>query len=191
MKKKLLYLAAVLICLSLMTGGTLAYFTAEDTARNVITTGGVQVTVVEQQLVNGQLMPYPDGPVCVMPGARVSKIVSVRNAQEDAWVRMNYEIIVYDAQGERMQIPQETLKTVIRIDHDETNWTLVGDWWYYNSALEEGQITEPLFQSVDFSGPDMGNEYQNATVEILVTAQAVQLANNGSTPAQAAGWPEE
>ena len=148
MKKKLLYLAAVLICLSLMTGRTLAYFTAEDTARNVITTGGVQVTVVEQQLVNGQLMPYPDGPVCVMPGARVSKIVSVRNAQEDAWVRMNYEIIVYDAQGERMQIPQETLKTVIRIDHDETNWTLVGDWWYYNSALEEGQITEPLFQSV-------------------------------------------
>ena len=191
MKKKLLYLAAVLICLSLMTGRTLAYFTAEDTARNVITTGGVQVTVVEQQLVNGQLMPYPDGPVCVMPGARVSKIVSVRNAQEDAWVRMNYEIIVYDAQGERMQIPQETLKTVIRIDHDETNWTLVGDWWYYNSALEEGQITEPLFQSVDFSGPDMGNEYQNATVEILVTAQALQLTNNGSTPAQAAGWPEE
>ena len=59
MKKKVLYIAIVVICLALITGGTYAYFTTSDTARNVITSGGIEVKVVEQQLVNGTLQPYP------------------------------------------------------------------------------------------------------------------------------------
>ena len=56
MKKKIFYIAIIAICLSIITGGTLAYYTATDTARNVITSGGVDVKVAEYQLVDGVMV---------------------------------------------------------------------------------------------------------------------------------------
>ena len=47
MKKKLLMLSAVAICIAILAAGTLAFFTAEDTAHNVITTGGVDIKLYE------------------------------------------------------------------------------------------------------------------------------------------------
>lgn len=190
MKKKILYIAAIVICLSILAGGTLAYFTAEDTARNVITSGAVDVSVVEQQLVNGTLQPYPGQPIPVMPGAVVSKIVSVQNLEEAAWIRMAYEVCFYDAAGKKMEISDAELEKVIAIEHDDAGWTFQDGWWYCNAAVPTGETTAPLFEAVAFSGPGMGNEFQNCTMEILVTAQAVQQANNGSTVMEAAGWPE-
>ena len=189
MKKKLLYIAAILICLSLITGGTFAYFTASDTVRNVITSGGVEVAVVEQQLVNGTLQPYPNQPIQVMPATTVSKIVSVRSADQAVWVRMNYTLTVYDAQGKEMEVPADELAKVVVIESDTANWTCKDGWWYYNTAIKSGETTKPLFEEVEFSGPHMDNKYQLCTVVVDVTAQAVQQANNGTTVLEALGWP--
>ena len=190
MKKKILYIAAMVICLAIITSGTLAYFTAEDTARNVITSGGVEVSVVEQQLVDGTLMPYPDRPVPVMPGETVSKIVSVQSALQPAWVRMAYTVVFYNAAGEKMEISEEELNKVVAIEPDTTAWTQVDGWWYCHAAVGSGETTAPLFEEVSFSGPEMGNQYQNCTVEVFVTAQAVQQANNGVSAVEAVGWSE-
>ena len=190
MKKKLFYIAVIVICLSLITGGTYAYFTTSDTARNVITSGGVEITVVEQQLVNGTLQPYPSQPIPVMPTTKVSKIVSVQSTKQAAWVRMNYTLTVYDVDGKKMDIPADDLAKVIVIETDATNWTLKDGWWYYNTAVGSGDMTKPLFEEVEFSGPNMDNKYQNCTVLIDVTAQAVQKANNKETVLEALGWPE-
>ena len=43
MKRKLLILSVLAICVAIVAAGTLAYFTAEDTAHNVITSGGVDI----------------------------------------------------------------------------------------------------------------------------------------------------
>ena len=190
MKKKFLYIAAILICLSIITSGTLAYYTTSDTARNVITSGGVEVKVVEQQLVNGSLLPYPSQPIPVMPATTVSKIVSVQSTQQPAWVRMNYSLTVYNSNGEKMEIPTEELNRVIVIETDDSNWTLKDGWWYYDTAIKSGETTKPLFEEVVFSGPHMDNKYQLCTVVIDVTAQAVQQANNGNTVWEALGWSE-
>ena len=190
MKKKILYIAAIIICLSLITGGTYAYYTTSDTARNVITSGSVEVTVVEQQLVNGTLQSYPNQPIQVMPATTVSKIVSVQSAEQAAWVRMNYTLTVYDAEGKEMEIPADELAKVIIIESDTTNWTLKDGWWYYSTAIKSGEATKPLFEEVEFSGPYMDNKYQRCTVIVDVTAQAVQQANNGATVWEALGWPE-
>jgi len=189
MKKKILYIAAIVICLSLITGGTYAYFTTSDTARNVITSGGIEVKVVEQQLVNGTLQPYPSQPIPVMPATTVSKIVSVQSSEQAAWLRMNFTLTVYDAEGKEMEIPADELEKVIVIEVDATNWTLKDGWWYYNTAVKGGETTKPLFEEVEFSGPHMDNKYQLCTVVIDVTAQAVQQANNGATVWKALGWP--
>ena len=189
MKKKVLYIAIVVICLALITGGTYAYFTTSDTARNVITSGGIEVKVVEQQLVNGTLQPYPNQPIQVMPATTVSKIVSVQSTEQAAWVRMNFTLTVYDAEGKEMEIPADELAEGIVIDPDATNWTQKDGWWYYNTAVKGGETTKPLFEEVEFSGPHMDNKYQLCTVVIDVTAQAVQQANNGATVWEALGWP--
>ena len=47
MKRKLLILSVLAICLAILAAGTFAYFTSEDTAHNVITTGGVKIAVQE------------------------------------------------------------------------------------------------------------------------------------------------
>lgn len=189
MKKKILYIAALLICLSIITGGTVAYFTAEDTAHNVITTGGIDVSVVQQQLVDGALQPSGDQPIPVMPDTTFSKVVSVQSTKQTAWVRLRYEITVYDAQGAEKPLTEEELNRIIIITPDDTNWLFLDGWWYYTDAIGFGETAKPLFETITFSGPNMGNEYQGCSMVLTLTAQAVQQANNGETVQEAAGWP--
>ena len=53
MKKKLLYIAAIVICLSIMASETFAYYTRKDTARNVITSGGVAIGTGDADAFSG------------------------------------------------------------------------------------------------------------------------------------------
>jgi len=189
MKKKILYIAAIIICLSIITGGTFAFYTTADTARNVITTGGAEVTVVEQQMVNGALQPYPNAPIPVMPSTTVSKIVTVESGEQPVWVRMNYSVTVFDSKGKEMDIPADELTKVIIIEPDGEGWTYNGGWWYYDSAIKAGESTKALFDEVRFAGAEMDNKYQSCTVVIDVNAQGVQKANNGESVMDALGWP--
>ena len=93
-----------------------------------------------------------------------------------------------------MQINPDTLKTVISLTVNGDDWrqkTGDSEWWYYTDAVRRGESTEPFFTQVVFNGPNMTNEYQNSTVDIIVTAQAVQTANNGTAAENAVGWPAE
>ena len=189
MKKKILSLSVIVLCLAILSGGTIAYFTAEETVRNVITSGGIRIALVEQQLVDGALVDYPDEPIPVLPGKTVSKIVSVKGVEASAWIRMCYEITAFDADGVPMDVPAEELEKLVQIAPDSESWTFSDGWWYCNEAVDSGESTKPLFESVVFA-VDMGNRYQESTVQIDVTAQAVQQANNGAAVLEAAGWPE-
>ena len=189
MKKRIFAMAVVTICIAILASTTLAYFTDTGIARNVITAGGIGIQILEQQLVDGTLQTYPGEPVPIMPGSTISKIVSVQCTEQPAWIRANYTVAVYNAAGEQLFIPSDELSKVILTDVG-SEWIFNGGWWYYTEAVKTGDTTAPLFKSVTFSGPNMDNDYQNCTAEILVTAQAVQQANNGSTVTEALGWPE-
>ena len=124
-----------------------------------------------------------------MPGSAVSKIVSVKNLDEPAWVRMAYTVTIRDASGNVVELSAQQRDQIITIDTDPANWTYKSGWWYCKKALATGEESKPLFTEVTFSGSEMGNAYQNCTVLIDVTAQAVQKVNNGNTVLDAAGWP--
>ena len=190
MKKRIFALAVVLTSLSILASTTLAYFTDIGSARNVITSGGIGIQVIEQQLVGGTLQPWPETPVPVMPGTTVSKIASAKNLEQPAWIRMNYTVTVYDASGKVMDVSAEELAKVILIEPDSAAWTQKDGWWYYKTAVNTGETTAPLFEEVVFSGPHMDNKYQNCTVTVDVTAQAVQKVHNGDTVMDAQGWPK-
>lgn len=189
--KKMFAISVIAICVSLLASVTTAYFTDQGTARNVITAGAVGVTVVEQQKTAEGLVEYPKEKIVVMPGTKVSKIVSVRADEASAYVRARYEIIIFDAEGKDMELDEQTLTSIVGIAPDKEHWTEKSGWWYFNKALVGGEATEPLFTEVVFSGPEMTNEYQGCTVEIHIITEAVQAANNGNTVWEAAGWPEE
>ena len=70
------------------------------------------------------------------------------------------------------------------------NWSLSEDgYYYYALPVTPGESTELLFDTVSFA-PEMGNEYQDCTANIVISAQAVQTANNGQTVLEAQGWSE-
>lgn len=188
MRKRIFALAVVMICLSILASTTIAYFTDIGTARNVITTGGIEIEVVEQQQIGDNLQPYENPKIPVMPGTEISKIVSVLCVQQKAWIRANYVITVFDADNQVMEIPADELARIILISPDTNTWTQVDGWWYYNTAVETGATTKPLFEKVAFSGIDMDNRYQNCTVIIDIQAQAVQADNNGESVWEALGW---
>lgn len=186
MKKRLVIVALLVIGIAILSAGTIAYFTSEDTAHNVITSGGVKIAL-EEWADEDCTVPYPDEPVEVMPGTSVTKIVTVKNQDADAWVRARFDVIIRNRDGK--EVKPENHEEAVQIACS-SKWISKGDWYYYADALSADEITEPLFSEVVFDGPSMTDEYQNCTVEVIVYAQAVQSANNGDTPTTAAGWPK-
>ena len=184
-KKRIFILAVMLICLALAATGTLAYFNADDQVHNVITSGNIAIDLIEQkQLEDGSLVPYTN-PVDVMPGTDVSKIVTVQNTGVgDAWIRVSVDSTV------TFQTPTDAAPQDgdVVLNFDTENWVLKDDYYYYTKPVAANGVTAPLFTTVSFS-PKMGNIYQGSKLDIVIQAQGVQAANNGSTVLEAAGWP--
>lgn len=187
-KTKVLSAAVVAIALATVATGTLAYFTDSTIAHNVITSGAVDIDLIEKQLIPGDngedtYVDYPTETIeGVMPGMQVSKIVTVQNNEQKAWVRVKVTpTITLNGQG----TPNTAF---IELDFNEEDWEEGDDgYWYYKKPLDEGETTEPLFTTVTFS-KDMGNEYQNCTVAIQVEAEAIQHANMTAAAMQSQGW---
>lgn len=182
------FVTAVAACVALCAGGTLAYFSANETAHNVITTGGVGIELVEWGDLE-RTTPF-ESTEGVMPGESVVKVVEVVNdGQAPAWVRIKADMALEHADGTAAEASD--VEQIITIDFDTVKWTLKDGWWHYNEILPAGETTSPLFQHVIFAGPEMGNAYQGCEVTVDVAAQAVQSDNNGSSALEAAGWPAE
>lgn len=92
MKKKLFTGAMAAICLSVSAYGTIAFFTAENTAANVITAGNIKIDLQEKaDSGDGNLTDFKDV-TGVMPGTEVSKIVQVENTgDKDAYIRIKVD----------------------------------------------------------------------------------------------------
>lgn len=198
MKKKILLAAFVVICLAIITTGTLAFFTTEETAHNVITTGNVDIAVVETTLDdNGDEIEFPkEGFDGVMPGTSVSKIVRLENiGKGNAWVRIKVDLTAKAADGSELPLQQDGTD-VMTLDYDTEEWTYSDGYYYYNKILTPGEKTTALFESVAFS-KDMGNDYKSGQLAVIINAHAVQSDNNPvptegvePTVAEAKGWPD-
>ena len=195
MKKKILVLAVIAISCSIVAYNSLAYFTTEATAHNVITANAVKIDIEEWKQTDEGLVSYPKKePIQVMPGVAVSKIVTVKNNEADAYIRAQFDVVVMDPEGKIMDLDSETLDSIIEVVPNKAYWEVKEEedgWYYYKDAVKTATASEPLFTEVAFSGVNMTNEYQNCTVEINVEAQAVQSKNNPGTSALTAqGWPD-
>ena len=184
MKRKILILSVLAICIATLAAGTIAFFTAEGKAHNVITTGGVEIAV--QEWADDEKTKPFENLSGVMPNTTVTKIAEVKNTgASDAWVRVKVEKNI------KLQSEGAPDTGLVELTLNTTDWTLGLDGYLYcNKAIRPGETTAPLFTCVTFDA-GMGNEYQNATATVHVAAEAVQTANNGVTALEALGWPTQ
>lgn len=184
-KTKIIVLALAVALVAVCAMGTVAFFTDRSTATNVITTGGVDIELLETAVKDGEVVPFEDVSG-VLPGDEISKIVEVKNTgKSDAYVRVSVEKAVTLTEG----LEGEVDLSLVKLDINTEKWTEADGYYYYNEVLKPGETTAPLFTTVNFDG-QMGNLYQNCTVTVSVAAQATQVANNGTGALTAAGWPE-
>ena len=183
MKKRMLTAALALCCLAVLATGTLAYFTAEETAQNVITMGSLKMELVE---LNEDGKPWEDVEN-IVPGMEVTKKAYVENnGSVDFYTRVKITTRYVNEQGKKLP---ELNTGLVELNLSE-DWKPGNDgFYYYTESVKPGEETEPLFTTVTFS-TDMGNEYQNVQVIIDLEAQAVQSRNNGDSATKATGWPE-
>ena len=189
MKRKILILSVLVICLAMIAAGSLAYYTADTKAHNVITTGDVAIRLNEW--ADEARTEKFERPVGVMPGTEVTKIVEVENVGTgSAWVRVELTVEVWMGDEYEEELPAEHVHLMYgdTAGCNTTDWRYQDGYYYYNKPLAPGETTEPLFTSVAFDD-QMGNEYQNSTAHVDVNAYAVQSANNGEDVLSANGWP--
>ena len=194
MKKKILVVAMLAVFASIAATGTLAYFTAEESTVNVITSGGIGIEIVEKTVADsGAEVDFPEEGISnVMPGTSASKIVRIKNTgKSDAWIRVKMESTIVSADGQELPIEiGETAKEPVMECEILEGWSDGGDgYYYYNEPVGPEGFTKELIDTVKFNSA-MGNEYQGCTANIEISAQAVQKANNGDTVMEAKGWPE-
>lgn len=196
MNKKLknIVLIIAVIAVAVSCYATVAAFTAQKTVKNVITAGNIKIELKEMTIKEGEDAPVPfeDG-FAVLPGAQISKIVTVKNTGKNAaYVRIKAVNTVSVMTDDGLEIDEELTAAVnelVTLDINTADWTYKDDgYYYYNKVLQAEEETTSLFTKADIS-TTMPNEYQGTTLKLGITVYAVQAANNGESVFDAAGWP--
>ena len=131
-RRQIAWIAAIVCCVA-MAAGSLAYFTAQKTAYNVITTASLDMTLHEET-AGGK--PFPeDGVLNVLPDSRVDKIAYIENSGEaEFWCRMRIEKSIRAAEG----VDAELNFDHIALDINTDAWTEKDGYYYYNKPLKPG-----------------------------------------------------
>ncbi|MDD6488776.1 MAG: TasA family protein [Clostridia bacterium] len=171
MKKQVIIGSVCAVAAAVAAGSTLAYFTAEDTAVNTISTGNLDITINEYKDTQCGEVSYTDPTTPVMPGDCISKKVRVENTGNgSAYIRAKIDM---SFEGDDESLPTDFIKLNIG-----KNWTLSDDgYYYYKYVVKPGEETTNLFTTVTFDN-EMGNDYQNQKLNIDINAEAIQSKNN-------------
>ena len=176
---KITLLAVAVAMLTLITQNTVAYYTNVGTATNVVTSGDISAQIIEK-MGDGD---FPQEGVYVMPGSVISKKVSVVNTGgHPFWLRVKLTDAIDD---------KSLSSDIMELDLNLRDWIDGNDgFYYYKNPVQPGAETEKLFTQVKIAG-NIDNTYLSKTLELTVSAYAVQSEHNGTSPLDAAGWPAE
>lgn len=192
MKRKLMLGSILVILLATLTTGTLAYYSSKTTAHNVITSGNVEIDLLEWA-DKEKTKPFEDL-TGIMPGASVTKVPEVKNVGgAEAWIRARVEIRITGSDKAELE-NQKNEKALVTFHLLNNGWIDGEDgYYYYEKSVKPEGLTEPIFDTVSFDAA-MDNAYQNCTATVTIYAQAVQTANNpipvGGSVTDVKGWPE-
>ena len=176
--------ASLIVLVMLLSNKTIAYYSTAKKATNVVTSGDISLMIHE---TTDQDTLFPSEGVLIVPGDVVSKQVSVENiCSHPFYLRVK---LTYDIDSQELSADE-----CFALNIDETNWTYMDGWYYFNSAVEPGDMTPYLFSEVEIVGAKVDNSYIGKTLSLNVIAQAVQSEHNPLIDGlvhTASGWPKE
>lgn len=181
---KIAAISLAVVMLTLLTQGTLAYYSTVGKATNVVTSGDIRL-LIHEKTADGN--PFPKEGVYIVPGDVVSKEVSIENdCKHPFYLRVK---AVYGVNSEELSAAD-----CFKLDINEEYWTLNDGWYYYNDVVKPGDTTPNVFSKVEIVGNKVDNSYLGKILTLSVVAQAVQSENNplvGTETYTASGWPKE
>lgn len=192
-KKVLMAVASTALVAVVGIGATLAYFTDQAEAENIVTMGHVDIDLTEKSEDEDSVM-IEDGLRFdnVMPGDVISKIptITVADDSQNAYVRMKMEITTPEGSGITAK-DLELLETGLRKNiTNQTGWSYNDGYYYYNDALEATEFVD-FFQHVDIPA-EWHNNTADGSFTIKLQAEAIQEENVQPTKEGdlIVGWPE-
>lgn len=178
MKRRVLALALILVLSALISSGTVAYFTTQKKTNNVITTGHIDIRLIDTGARDSKQ-------ITVTPLSEYSREVSVKNTgNHPAWVRIALNCAVTLSNGS-----VERSDEWIRLHMCSADWVEQDGYYYYTKPLQPNETTPLLMDKVTF-GADIDESYENSRTTLDIIAYGVQVENNGDTYLEAQGWPE-
>lgn len=202
MRQKSIMTAAVSLGLIAVVGvgATLAYFSdSTDTAKNVFTTGLVNIELVDETdsdaAMSGQVpgVPNEEGGITytdVMPGDNLSKIVGATILDDSQPCWLGFKVSVSSASAQKDLVEQEVVdlvwESIQRNAQKDPNWIVKvdgTDLYCYRTVETVYNEEDPvanrvlLFNGIQIPGAEWDNRYAGVNFDIDVTAAAVQTAN--------------
>lgn len=182
MKKKMTLMATTAALAALLVvGATMAYFTSQDTATNIIKTGNVDIQVVEHKEDGKPFEPDSDDNkfTNLVPGSEFVKRPTVNNVGSNpAIVRAK---VAFVKPGTEVPVGKDFFPNgapELNEEHN-TKWVKDGEYYYYSEILEttgEKSRTNEIFTTVyipeTWNNSDAGKEF-----DIIIYAEAVQAEN--------------
>lgn len=187
-KRNMVVMSMMLFVVLLIGGGTFAWFTAQaDPIVNEFEAGTMGI------LIHEEFEPVDN----VNPGDCYQKVIYVENTgTKRAYIRILAEA-VFDG-GQSTDVLQ------YGINESGLDWSWWGGWhfvdgwhleddgyFYYSKVVEPGHFTAPLLKCnrICFNGPMMDNEYQGASLDITINADAIQATHNAVTEVWGVSFP--
>lgn len=177
MKKKILTISLVVALIAIISMGTLAWFTDEDSVENVFTIGSIKIDLVEDF----------DKPTAMLP------IVNVNNPEADpncvkkeAWIENTGNNPAYVQAFVAVPKSLDDAGAFHIVDGDMNAWTkveepvgttVIGDITYnvykyvYNYQLEKGTTTANIIKAAYL---DAGLDYNNDTNRFVMNGIEIQ-----------------
>lgn len=196
-KKKIQALVVAGVLTVGVVGGTLAWFTSQDSVKNTFNTGasndenGNGIKIVEE------FTPPTD----MLPGDEVNKDVQVKNtATYDQFIKVKLKptFVEVGKDGSRNEIKQreitnelgqkqtctlDTSKIILKFtknlktDKSNGSWVKDGEYYYYMGKVKPSELTSMLLDSVTLDS-SAGNEYRGLVFDIDVEAKSIQASND-------------
>lgn len=183
-KGKLIVVTLVAILFTLLSQGTLAYYSTVGKATNVVTSGDIRLLIHE---TTDQGTPFPEEGVYIVPGDVVSKQVNIENdCDQPFYLRVK---ILYGLNARELPVEE-----CFKLDINSEKWVYHEGWYYYQDVVQPGQVTDHVFSQVEIVGSKVDNRYIGKTLTLTVSAQAVQSVHNPIEDGKvytASGWPQE
>lgn len=162
MKKRIVSICLVVALAAIaITGASLAYFTADDSAENVFTVGNVKIDLTEPNWDAEGAEEAKE----MYPGEAVKKDPTVTNTGANpCFVRVKVTF---------PESPVVTYRTDYVDDKLGENWVEYDGYYYYTKVLEADAMTDALFDQIVL-GTDTVNGDATTEYKIPVKAEAVQ-----------------